>query len=520
MLKSLPLFVKSSFVFLFLFSFVGCSFLGQAAAENTVATNNISVNSNDSSNSNNNSSEEIPSDDNSKEKKPPKIIFVLDASGSMWGKVGGEAKIVSAKTVLKKAIGDLPETAEVGLIAYGHRKKGDCEDIETLSPLSPIDKTGLSKKIDALDAKGKTPITDSLRKAIAEVKALNSDETVKIVLVSDGLETCKGDPCKLVKEAKEAGVKITVHVIGFDTGKLNVSQLECIAQAGGGLYLNADDGEGLGTALDQAVAAEISEYNNFLSVKAVVDGKLTDAVVKVFKTGTKEAVNASRTYESDTTNPRKIPLPVGTYDVTVQSVRIKASPIITFEKIEIKEGETVEKIVDYSAGILKVKITLNGKLHDSTAKVFSEATQKVIAGTRTYSSKPAVLRIPPGKYSIEITPLKVLGVEKFTLKNVVVKPGDKETLIEHDFEAGTLKDGTKKGADLIDSVTKIIDVQTGKVVGGGRTYTSANSNPGKYVIKPGAYKIRVQAVRPRGIPPKEITVTVKKGETVERMIEY
>lgn len=511
-------FAKVAFVVFLFFNFNGCSFFGETNVENTAPANEISLITNNSSSDN--SSSDASSLDTASEEEPPKIIFVLDASGSMWGKVGGEAKIVSAKTVLKKAINDLPDDAEVGLIAYGHRTKGDCEDIETLSPLKAIDKSGLGEKIDALDAKGKTPITDSLRKAIAEVKALNTDETVKIVLVSDGLETCDGDPCKLVKEAKEAGVKIAVHVIGFDTGKLNVSQLECIAQAGGGLYLNADDADGLGDALDQAVGAEVSEYNNFISVKSLVDGKLTDAMVKVFKEGTKETVGGGRTYLDASTNPRKIPLPVGVYDVEVQAVRIKGSPIISFEKVEVKENETAEKVADYSAGILKVKISVNGELKDASVKAISADTDKVITGGRTYATKPISLRLVPGRYYVEVILVRVIGYEKFIIRDVVVKPGDKETFLEKDFPVGTLKIGTKRGADLIDSTTKITDTETGKVIGGGRTYTSSTSNPRPYTIKPGTYKIRVQAVRPKGIPPKEITVTVKKGETVERMIEY
>jgi hypothetical protein len=121
---------------------------------------------------------------------------------------------------------------------------------------------------------------------------------------------------------------------------------------------------------------------------------------------------------------------------------------------------------------------------------------------------------------LQIRPISVLGIKELIIKDVVIKAGDKETFIEHDFEAGTLKIGTKKGAELIDSVTKITDTQSGKVVGGSRTYTNKRSNPVEYIIKPGTYRIRVQAVRPAGIPPKEITVTVKKGETIERMIEY
>ena len=509
MLETLTLFVKFSF-FIFLFStMVGCSVDGPDFPANAASPSANLISSNNT----------LP-DDRSEDKKPSKIIFVLDASGSMWGKVNGEAKIVSAKTVLKKAINDLPDDSEVGLIAYGHRTKGDCEDIETLSPLKPVDKTGLSEKIDGLDAKGKTPITDSLRKAIAEVKVLNSEETIKIVLVSDGLETCNGDPCKLVREAKEAGVKLSVHVIGFDTGKLNVSQLECIAQAGGGLYLTAEDADGLGSALDQAVGAEVSEYNNFISVKALADGKLADVVVKIVDTQTRKDVGGGRSYTDGSTNPRIVPLPVGTYDVIVRSINIDGSPTITFERVEVKEGETAEKVADFSAGILKVKVTMNGKLKDSTVDAISEVTNKSVSGGRTYESKPFEMRLLPGKYYLKIHPIAVLGIKEFIIRDVTVNTGNKETFVEYDFEAATLKIGTKRGSELIDSVTYITDVQTGKVIGGTRTYTGAHSNPAKYIIKPGTYSIKVRAVRLKGRPEKEITVTVKKGETVERMIEY
>ncbi len=60
------------------------------------------------------------------------IIFILDASGSMWGQVGGFAKITIARDVLTSLIKELPDNATVGLVAYGHRRKGDCDDVEEL----------------------------------------------------------------------------------------------------------------------------------------------------------------------------------------------------------------------------------------------------------------------------------------------------------------------------------------------------------------------------------------------------
>ncbi|MCK5392246.1 MAG: VWA domain-containing protein [Deltaproteobacteria bacterium] len=99
------------------------------------------------------------------------IILILDAPGSMWGQIDGENKISIAKKVLRNLVDELPENSEVGLIAYGHRDKGDCKDIETIVPPAPLDKAVLNKKIQELNPKGKTPITDSVLTAFDLVRA-------------------------------------------------------------------------------------------------------------------------------------------------------------------------------------------------------------------------------------------------------------------------------------------------------------------------------------------------------------
>ena len=72
------------------------------------------------------------------------------------------AKIATAKKVLKALLMDLPKDANVGLIAYGHRKKEDCKDVEILAPINPNDPDKLGKRVEALQPKGKTPLTFSL----------------------------------------------------------------------------------------------------------------------------------------------------------------------------------------------------------------------------------------------------------------------------------------------------------------------------------------------------------------------
>ena len=85
------------------------------------------------------------------------VMLVLDASGSMWGRVDGEPKIAIAKKVVGQLFNDLSGKANMGVIAYGHRTKGDCGDVQTVIPLGPLDPAQSLATIRKLNAKGKTP---------------------------------------------------------------------------------------------------------------------------------------------------------------------------------------------------------------------------------------------------------------------------------------------------------------------------------------------------------------------------
>ncbi|MCD4744654.1 MAG: VWA domain-containing protein, partial [Desulfobacteraceae bacterium] len=133
------------------------------------------------------------------------LMFILDASGSMWGQVEGRAKIEIAKEVLTDLIKGLPDDAVAGLVAYGHRRKGDCNDVEELIALGPLNKQAMIAQVQKLNPKGKTPISRSVRLTAEKIKHLEDETT--IILISDGKETCDPDPCGLVKDLKASGIK-------------------------------------------------------------------------------------------------------------------------------------------------------------------------------------------------------------------------------------------------------------------------------------------------------------------------
>lgn len=185
------------------------------------------------------------------------IVLILDGSGSMWGQVEGTPKITIAKEAMASIIESMPDTARVGLILYGHRRKGDCDDVEKAIALGVVDKPALLAAIQDINPKGKTPITRSLR---AAVDILRTEEgTATVVLVSDGEETCDPDPCAATRELKRSGVDFVAHVIGFDVNEEQKAQLECIADAGGGRYFTAANAEDLEFAARTATMVSVEE---------------------------------------------------------------------------------------------------------------------------------------------------------------------------------------------------------------------------------------------------------------------
>jgi hypothetical protein len=185
------------------------------------------------------------------------MILILDASGSMWGQIDKKDKISIAKESMVSIIGNLPDDIEVGLLAYGHNRKGDCKDVQTLMPLKKIDKPQLVSKIKRLNAKGKTPISLAIKKAAEALKSREEETT--IILVSDGKETCASDPCEVTRALKESGVKFVLHVVGFDVSEEERTQLQCIADAGGGKYYTARNAEQLGFAVNSVAKSEKKE---------------------------------------------------------------------------------------------------------------------------------------------------------------------------------------------------------------------------------------------------------------------
>ena len=178
----------------------------------------------------------------------PRAILVLDASGSMWGQIDGKAKITIAQDVIGELLQSLPADQELGLTVYGHRRKGDCGDIETLILPGGDTRNAIMTAVSAIKPKGKTPLSAAVIQAAESLKY--TEERATVILVSDGRETCELDPCAVGRMLEESGVDFTAHVIGFDiSNSKDKAELQCLAEETGGTFRTASNADELGEAL-------------------------------------------------------------------------------------------------------------------------------------------------------------------------------------------------------------------------------------------------------------------------------
>lgn len=175
------------------------------------------------------------------------IEIILDVSGSMSDMVENRQKIDIAKQAIEKMLGEIPKSANLAFRAYGHRDLPEgkqCTDSQLLIPFGGASRQKIIETISPLKPRGLTPIDYSLRQAYADFP--NATEFGKmIVLVSDGQETCGGNPCAAVRELRAKGAEVQVNVIGFDVDQLAAKQLRCIADATGGEYRTANNAKDL-----------------------------------------------------------------------------------------------------------------------------------------------------------------------------------------------------------------------------------------------------------------------------------
>lgn len=199
------------------------------------------------------------------------VEILLDASGSMAGQVGGRSKMELAKEAIRNFASSLPEGTHVALRVYGHKgsnrdkdKSISCKSTEVVYSFAEYDENRFQKSLNRFKPTGWTPLAASIEEAKKDLESKGAENAKNVVyVVSDGIETCGGDPVKAAEELHTSNIKAVVNIIGFDVDNAGQKALKQVAEAGGGVYATVRSQEELKRQFEQEKAKVEQEWSDW-----------------------------------------------------------------------------------------------------------------------------------------------------------------------------------------------------------------------------------------------------------------
>ena len=286
--------------------------------------------------------------------EPPltRILFVLDASQSMYGRWQSDMKISIARKLLSNLLDSLEtvENIELGLRVYGHQYRFPpqvCNDTKLIVPFGPESIKSIKHK---LRTKGTTPIAYALEEAGSDFPDCDNCRNI-IVLITDGLEECDGDPCAVSQALQKKGVVLKPFIIGI--GRNFREAFDCV-----GTYFDASSEEDFSKALNVVISQALNS--------TTLQVNLLDSYDKPTET------NVSMTFYDDfsglikynfvhTLNNKGFPDtlvidPLLTYNIVVHSI-----PPQRLDKVNLTPGKHTTVGIPVPQGTLDLKLESRDK---------------------------------------------------------------------------------------------------------------------------------------------------------------
>jgi Ca-activated chloride channel family protein len=339
-----------------------------------------------------------------------RILFLLDASGSMLAKWEGTDRMAVAKDLLTKLVDSLSTypDLELALRVYGHlppATKADCENTRLEVPFAARNLDQIKQKIGQIVPRGNTPITYSMLQAAHDFPADKKTRNV-LILITDGQESCGGDPCQTSQALQKKGVFLRPFIVGIGTNREEDQQLSCIGQ-----YFNASDISTFRNVLATIVAQTLA--------KTTVSVALTDAGGRPVETNVNLTFINALTGEPEYNyvhylDAQQKPDLLDVDALLPYELHVNTLPPVTVRNLEIVPGRHNQITVRAPQGVLDLKQDGPDAYRGLQAVVRESGSNQTIY-VQTFGRSQKYLE---GLYDLEI-----LTLPRIYLRQVAVKQG-------------------------------------------------------------------------------------------------
>jgi Ca-activated chloride channel family protein len=286
------------------------------------------------------------------QKVKTRLLFLLDASGSMYAQMDKENRITVAKRMLTKLMDSLAvaKNVEVALRVYGHTSppgKRDCKDTRLEVPFKPNNHDEIKKRIATITPKGTTLIAYSLQQSAYDFPKEPGVRNV-IVLITDGIEECDGDPCAVSEALQSSGVILRPFIIGLGGTEDFRKAFECV-----GRYYDANTEEAFDNVLNVVISQALNNTTAQVNLLDVFSKPTeTNVNMSFYDMHSGQLINNYVHTINEKGNPDTLILdPIFKYKMVVHTL-----PQVVKENIEITPGKHTIIGVDAPQGMLQLKV--------------------------------------------------------------------------------------------------------------------------------------------------------------------
>lgn len=401
------------------------------------------------------------------QKNLTRILFIFDASNSMNGKWEGSTRLEIAKKLLAQTVDSLRgiPNLEIGLRIYGHQSPvtatyQDCNDTKLEVPFGPNNHDLAKAKIKNVKAKGTTPIALSLEAAAEDFP--NKDSRNVIVLITDGVEACGKDPCKIAMALRAKGVDVKPFVIGLGIDLRYLNHFDCIGE-----FHDVRNQQSFVNVLKLVVDEALNNTSVQIDLlNTAKEPEETDVTVFCYKAGTKDLKYTFFHTINRHGNPDTLTMdPAMKYDVFVNTIPPQ-------EKKNVALTPGIHNHIKVNAPQGWIQLNLVGKL--PTHKIEAIVRQGGKMQTLNVQEFKTKEKYITGKYDLEI-----LTLPRIYMPGVVVS------------QSSTNYIDIKTPGKFLYSCPKPVQGQIFVLRNGKQEWVCNihNSTNGSFNLQPGEYKI-------------------------------
>lgn len=352
------------------------------------------------------------------QKQINRILFIFDDSYSMYAPWNAEPKINVAKRVMAKimdSIQSIPDL-EIALRCYGHttffQPVKNCKDSKLEVPFAPahINAPKIKQVINQLEPKGTTPIAYSIAQAEQDFSPCSNCRNI-VILITDGVEECEGNPCTVSAMLQKKGIFIRPFVIGIGLDMKFADALGCM-----GKFIDVSNEQNFYPAmrnvLVEALTRTTVQVNLLDSYKKPTE---TDVVMTFYNSKNHEPIyNYVHTLNNYGRPDTLVLDPDITYDIDVFTL-----PMIRKKNISIEKGKHNIISIDAPQGYLQLQI--EGSISDYfPTTIVKRSGDTTIINVQEFGKTEKYI---VGKYDLEI-----LTLPRIYLKNVEIKQSHTNTI--------------------------------------------------------------------------------------------